>query len=254
MNRKLARILLREDRNSHKKKEQKSLQENASHLADIKGFQPGIGEEGTIIFDVGANVGNTVAGFAADFPAATIFAFEPASESFEQLKRLASEKIHPVQCALSDRVGEAAFHLHSRSGWHSLLSLSEEVSQWRSGKSELEHLATVSVPIDTIDHFCSERAINKIDVLKIDVQGSELNVLKGAETMLKSGRINWIYAEMLFVDLYEQQCHFHDIYNFLWERDYRLLRFYGDKYSSRGRLKWLNGLFARPGLLEQRED
>jgi FkbM family methyltransferase len=251
MNKKLRRLILPMNPGTQRKRTQKSLQEGPSHLEDIIEIQPNIGNEGTIIFDVGANVGNTVTAYATEFPMATIFAFEPATESFERLKELASDRIHPVQCALGDRVGDAAFHLLSKSGWHSLLPPAQGVSQWRSEKNELEHLATVSTSLDTIDHFCLEHAVSKIDVLKIDVQGSELKVLHGAETMLKSGRINWIYSEMLFVDLYEGQCYFHDLYNLLLQKEYCLLRFYGEKYSSQGRLKWLNGLFVRREILEQ---
>ena len=49
--------------------------------------------------------------------------------------------------------------------------------------------------VDTIDDFCSANRIPKIDILKIDTEGFDLNVLKGAKQMLSRGQIAFIYTE-----------------------------------------------------------
>ena len=56
------------------------------------------------------------------------------------------------------------------------------------------------VSCTTIDNFCAEKGIRTIDVLKIDTEGYELEVLKGARLMLKRGAIRYIYFE--FNDLH----------------------------------------------------
>ena len=54
---------------------------------------------------------------------------------------------------------------------------------------------SMNVGIDTIDSFVSTNAIGEIDLLKLDVEGYELQVLKGAEQTLSHGRIRYIYTE-----------------------------------------------------------
>lgn len=205
-----------------------------------------------VIFDVGANVGVTASDFALEFPAACIFAFEPFPASFDELSHLASGQIHPVQCAMSDYIGEASFHGYPQPGLNSLLPISGgDVARWMPEGTNVKDITPVRVPVDTIDHFCEKHSIPQIDILKIDTQGSDLHVLKGADDMLSSGRVTWIYVEMHFVHLYEGQCYFHDVYNFLREKNYQLFRFYGDKYSSDGRLMWLNGIFRHSDVEAQ---
>jgi Methyltransferase FkbM domain len=54
------------------------------------------------------------------------------------------------------------------------------------------------VTIDTIDNYCGKKNISKIDLLKIDTEGFELNVLKGAKGMMLQKKISFIYCETGF--------------------------------------------------------
>ncbi len=54
---------------------------------------------------------------------------------------------------------------------------------------------TIQVPLETIDHFCEQRGIEKIDYLKIDTEGAELRVLQGAERMLREHKITALQFE-----------------------------------------------------------
>ena len=57
--------------------------------------------------------------------------------------------------------------------------------------------SSIKVKTDTIDDFCEKNEIDKIDLLKIDTEGHEEFVLKGAELMIKNKKIDVIYTEIL---------------------------------------------------------
>ena len=61
---------------------------------------------------------------------------------------------------------------------------------------KVEDFCEISVQTQTLDNFCSNINIDNIDVLKIDTEGNELNVLKGAEKLLSEGKIKLIYVEI----------------------------------------------------------
>jgi FkbM family methyltransferase len=91
---------------------------------------------------------------------------------------------------------------------------------------EVMYLKNVS-EIDTVslDHFCFENKIEKIDFVKIDIQGAELDVFKGAKNILKD--VLCIISEVEFVPFYIKQPLFGDIYNFLIKEDFMLIKFLG---------------------------
>lgn len=81
--------------------------------------------------------------------------------------------------------------------------------------------------IDTVslDHFCFENKIENIDLIKIDIQGAELDVFKGANNILKHTLC--IISEVEFVPFYKNQPLFGDVYNFLIKEDFMLVKFLG---------------------------
>ena len=78
-----------------------------------------------------------------------------------------------------------------------------------------------------MDNFCLEKKINNIDVLKIDTEGNELNVLKGAENLLKQNKINIIYTEISetkkkFLEKEKNVIDFLSSYNFELKKKYQI--------------------------------
>jgi FkbM family methyltransferase len=134
----------------------------------------------SMIFDVGTNVGETALAFRSQFPSATIHCFEPNSELAPHLKGLNADlNVHSV--ALSSRIGESGFSKCAAAS--DLYSLTDD----KSGES---------VALDTVDNFCRSRSIDSVDYLKIDTEGHDLEVLKGATGMLTEFRIGLIQAEV----------------------------------------------------------
>jgi FkbM family methyltransferase len=139
------------------------------------------------IFDVGGNVGQSALRFVAAFPSATVFTFEPVPSTFDRLVEATRhiERIRPFNTGMGDRPGRQTMHLADSSGSNSLV---------HAGTAS----GTIDITVDTIDTFADRNGVDAIDLLKIDVEGYELQVLKGAERRLSDGRIRFVYAECIF--------------------------------------------------------
>lgn len=201
------------------------------------------GPDTTVVFDVGANIGNMTQRFLDRFPRATVQAFEPFPECFCALQERFREtpRVQPHPLALADTPGRRQLHTFSTSVVNSLLPLSPASAQFVEG--EVHREGGVEVDTTTLDLFCTERGIAHIDVLKMDVQGAELKVLKGATRLLDERRIGLLYAEVAFVSVYEDQAWYHELATFLSDRGYALFDFYNFAYTEDGRLKWGDAIF-----------
>ena len=159
-----------------------------------------------VIFDVGAMIGDTSAVYRHLFPKAQIYAFEPFANSFAMLERNFAEdnEFSAFQIALGAQSGKRKFHINSVAPTNSFLATDVRAARvW--GNVAGESIAIVDVPVTTIDLFATEHGIDRIDLLKIDVQGAELDVMKGAEKTATEGRIQLVYTEILVAPTYEGQ-------------------------------------------------
>ena len=141
-----------------------------------------------MMFDVGANVGQTINELRKYFPNGTINAFEPNPIAFELLKQNVSAlpRVHFWNSGLGSTTGQIPFFENSCTDMSSFLKLDE--MGWGTEKKSFAR-------ITTIDQFCLEHKIDSIDILKIDTQGFELEVLKGAGTMISNNQIQLVYFE-----------------------------------------------------------
>lgn len=140
-----------------------------------------------VIFDVGANTGATSLQLARHFPDLHIYAFEPVQDTFQQLAERVghAENVRCFHLAFGSERGSAEMRLH----WHSdRNTLRQDLAE--SGYDERDESEVVE--IQTVDGFLSENAIDRIDFLKIDAEGYDLEVLKGAEQALRGGRIRLV--------------------------------------------------------------
>jgi FkbM family methyltransferase len=132
---------------------------------------------GTTVFDVGANIGAYSLLFAQWVgPAGKVVAFEPAPAAVAGLRRLVAlnglrDRVEIVEAAVSRAVGTASFASEGSSGANALVDAAQR------GR------AVISVPTTSLDAFCDTHALRP-DVIKIDVEGEELEVLRGARRTL----------------------------------------------------------------------
>lgn len=165
-----------------------------------------------VIFDIGANVGQSAIAFHALFPSAQIYSFEPVPSCFEELKLRTKGilNIDAFNTALGDSIGETKFEENEFPACSSFLPL---------GKAHVElfdyavQTSTIKVKVDTLDNFTSQLTLPSPIMLKIDVQGFEEKVLKGGENLVTRSSI--LIIETSFKALYEGQPLFGDIYSIL---------------------------------------
>jgi FkbM family methyltransferase len=143
------------------------------------------------VFDVGANEGDYASAIRRANHGARIYAFEPHPGTFERLKQQAQQNdFHAVQTAcgseeviltLYDYEMEGASHASAVDGVIGDVHQQEEIA--------------IEVPVTTIDAFARSRGIDSIDLLKVDTEGYELEVFKGAQSMIEQGIIKCIQLE-----------------------------------------------------------
>lgn len=156
-----------------------------------------LARSGTIktIVDVGAN---DAAYGATEFPTATIYAFEPHPVSFERLKDRAPHHVKAVHAAVGETDGTTTLWDFANSAprkadqpTSQLASLYKEVITDLHGQPAKKY----QVPITTLDTFAHTHRLKHIDLLKIDAEGHELAVLRGAKNLLKTNKISCIQFE-----------------------------------------------------------
>lgn len=196
------------------------------------------------VFDVGANVGQTHHYFRYYLPAARIYCFEPITESFTQLqKATAADKNCCIEkMALGDTAGEKRIKVFE-GDMGVLNSLNEHMMNQQQGARE------EVIRIDTLDAYCREHGIDTIDLLKIDTEGYEINVLKGAAHLLEQGRVSFVYCETGFQQKNTRNTYFGDLNTFLNDKGYWFFGFYQTGYHDwiRGN-GFSNALFVHPSV------
>jgi FkbM family methyltransferase len=189
-----------------------------------------------VLFDVGANLGQTIEKMNNDYLGAKIYAFEPSKNCFQYLneKFNQNKNVSLHNLAFGSVCGNLEFNEYSWSALNSLLKRAY-------GTAKIEE--TYLVEVLTIDAFCIANNVSHINMLKTDTEGYELNVLKGASTMMKHNKIQFVYVEIFFNENYLGQSSFGDIYNFLLENRFELVRFYDVLYTNEGLASKTDALF-----------
>lgn len=143
------------------------------------------------IFDIGANVGDWSKLALEINPKIDLHCFEPSAPTFAMLKR---NNFPPtVICnnfGLGSGPGEMQLHLSDNGSGTNSLYQRQGVDEAIGSQSRTE-----TIRLESVDRYCSEHKIASIDFMKMDVEGHELEVLKGASDLLKSRRIRIIQFE-----------------------------------------------------------
>lgn len=154
-----------------------------------------IPESGGVVFDVGANVGE----YALDIYENSkdmnikniqIHCFEPAKATFKKLSDNCSsiQGVKLNNIGISDSKAESTLYYDEEtSGIASLFDRQLEYYGVELSKKE-------QVALDTIDNYCEENKIERINFIKMDIEGNELNALKGAERMIFLGGAGGCYT------------------------------------------------------------
>ena len=201
-----------------------------------------VGTSPQIVFDVGANEGQTAKALVQSFSRATVYSFEPDPETYERLVQEAasSRRISTYNCAIGRENSTMTLNRAQNSAGNSLLRLEEnlDLGDWTISADQ------VPVTVRRLDDFCNERDIAVIDILKTDTQGAELDVLKGAGRMLCPESIHAVQCEVIFTPLYRGQAEFCEIHSFLIERGYHLIGLFNEVRNERQEIGWADAAYA----------
>lgn len=135
-----------------------------------------------IYFDVGANDGSSMFGYATD-PNNTVYAFEPTPRMIDIIKQKTSHfpNYIIVPKAVSDWEGKATFKISGQSDWgcSSLNNFNDNLEKTWPGRTDFKVTDSVEVDVIRLESFVEDKEINEIAYLHVDVQGSDLEVLMG---------------------------------------------------------------------------
>ncbi|WP_058868106.1 FkbM family methyltransferase [Chloracidobacterium thermophilum] len=192
-----------------------------------------------VIFDVGANVGETVLWFRGAFPHAHIVAFEPVKATFNELERRVGHlpNVKLLNVALGEQPKVEVMHLQRYSGHNSLNPALNQPSP--TGQSE-------EVQVETVQNIAKKLAFPRIDFFKIDTEGYELPVLTGATDYLP--KTTFIYAEIDF-EINGRHTNFFALHEFLGRHGFAFFGLYDLHHYENGRLNYANALFINPARL-----
>jgi FkbM family methyltransferase len=102
---------------------------------------------------------------------------------------------------------------------------------------------SIKVKTITLDEYINFNKIKKINILKIDTQGHELNVLKGSIKTLKKNLIDFIEVEIILCDYYINKVKLYEIDHIMNKNNYELFDLQGFNYSKKNKIKWFDMLY-----------
>ncbi len=195
-----------------------------------------------IFFDVGAHTGEYSKEILKhDFQ---VYAFEPSKVSFDELKTQVNFQAFNI--GFGDKTEEKI--LYSDSAGSSLASIYNR----RLSHFGLETKSEEKVKIDTLDNFCEKHEINRINVLKLDAEGNEFSILRGAEKMLQRGVIKYIQFEFGGCNI-DSRTFFQDFW-YLLSPKYKIYRILKNGLQPIGKYRESNEIFLNTNFLAELKD
>lgn len=196
------------------------------------------------VVDVGANKGQFALLALELFPQAAVHAFEPLAEPFARLvgwsgreRRLTCRRL-----ALADAAGPRMMHVSAQMDSSSLRAITRRQTAQFPGTHEVgvEHVTAAR-----LDEVLTAADLVAPALLKIDVQGGELEVLRGAAGLLP--HFDWIYVECSFFEFYEGQALADDVAAFLAAVGFQPTVYWRPCRDAAGRPAQADVLFIRSG-------
>lgn len=207
-------------------------------VAAIAEYCPALGS----IIDVGANKGQFTQAALTTFPGVTILCVEPLPDLAGRLRRrfAGESQVEIFATALSNESGPITFYRNRYTQVSSALSIAADNNHPDYQQSAATE---ITVPCARLDDIVTRSELSPPVLLKLDVQGYEQQVLKGAARTLEV--IDWVVLECAFVQLYEEQALFDDTHAALNGAGYKVVAPLAINQSPDGRIIEMDVLYAR---------
>lgn len=153
-----------------------------------------------------------------------LIGFDPDAEECARLERLVGPQSRArfVPVGLGPEPGLATLYMTRDPGGYSVYPSSADAVEHHPGLDGGRVEQTMVISVTTLDDWCQDQAVEGVDVIKLDTQGSELGILQGAARMLEGVRA--IEVEVQFNELYEGVPLFGDVDRFLRRHGFMLWR------------------------------
>jgi FkbM family methyltransferase len=204
-----------------------------------------------IIFDVGANEGQSIKRFNLIFNNCIIHSFEPIKKCFDRIvEDYPSKQFIKNNYALSEKnIKNKRFFINKYSPTSSFNRINKNYYQPNNEKNKTVKI--LKVKTETLDSYINLNKIKKIDILKIDTQGHELNVLKGAKNALKKSKINFIELEIIICDYYENKINLFELDIIMHRNNFILFNFQDFACDNNSQIRQFDILYINKNFLQQ---
>jgi FkbM family methyltransferase len=203
------------------------------------------GKSITGIIDCGAFEGHLSRLYTKMFPEAIIYAFEPVPETFARLQEssISYPHIKAINQGVGRSTGKTLFYQTAHPGSSSLLPPSS------TGLHYYPDLYPISnqyeVDLTSLNDWWQSAGHPAIQFIKLDVQGGELDLLKGATELLEKAGVELIQTEVMFLGTYARQGLFSEVEIFLRHRGFSLYQFYEVWTHPDGQIAGCDALFRK---------
>lgn len=218
---------------------------------EIRAWYPDLAAVGLkrrgVVIDVGASVGTFADVVLAYQPFADLHAFEPIPAAFTELKAKMAPfgGVHVINAAMGRRQETRNLAVRGFNECSSFLDIAPALTRGMPAL-DLSLVGDIAVPVTTLDAYATDQQLTSIQLLKLDVQGYELEVLSGATRTLPN--VDWVYAEAQFQELYVGAPLFQDVARFLRAHEFSLFRMGSFKWDQKGELLECDMLFKNNRL------
>ena len=194
-----------------------------------------------VIIDIGANEGQSINRFNLIFNNCIIHSFEPIKKCFDKMvKDHPNKKNIKNNYALSDKNTNKVFFINKHSYTSSFNRINKSYDQLHEKDKTKNNIKVKTMKLYT---YVDLNKIKKIDILKIDTQGHELNVLKGAKNSFKKNIFHFVEVEIILCNYYIKKINLHEIDRLMFENNFDLFNLQEFVYSKNNQIKWFDMLY-----------